>query len=335
MSPVLVSTRKRKLHRVVTVMGPTVSMFELAVPCEVFGIWRDEIASWNYEHLVVSSSPFSAAGQGGLRLQAGADLDAVAKADTVVVAPASGLAVGPLREGYEPILDALREANRRGARLMSMCTGAFLLAEAGLLDGRRATTHWMHTAAFTQRFPQVSVDPRVLWVEDDNIFTSAGTAAAIDLCLHIVRSDLGADAANKVARRMVVPPHRDGGQAQYIENPVPACPADDPLADVLAWMVGNLDGEITVADLARRAHLSPRTFARRFVEATGTTPLQWLLHQRVVHARTLLETTDLAVEEVARRCGFSTAAGLRVHFQRATGAAPNAYRRVFQQQLAS
>jgi AraC family transcriptional activator FtrA len=334
MPPVLVSTKKRPLHRVVTVMGPSVSLFELAVPCEVFGIWRGEIPTWNYEHLVVSSSPFSAAGQGGLRLQAGADLDAVSRADTVVVAPAHSLSDGP-PGGYEPILAALREAHDRGARLMSMCTGAFLLAEAGLLDGRRATTHWMHAAAFAARFPQVSVDPRVLWVQDGDIYTSAGTAAAIDLCLHLVRNDLGADAANRVARRMVVPPHRDGGQAQYIESPVPACPDDDPLAELLAWMVGHLDEDLTVAQLARRAHLSPRTFARRFVEATGTTPLQWLLHQRVVHARTLLETTDLAVEEVARRCGFSTAAGLRVHFQRATGAAPNAYRRVFQQQLAS
>ncbi len=326
---------RRKLHKVVTLLGPHVSIFELAVPCEVFGIRRDEVPNWNYEHVVASPVPFAAAGQGGLRLQAGADLSAVRHADTVICTPLTNHRAWREHESFREIIDSVRTAYRNGARLVSLCTGAFLLADAGLLDGRRATTHWMHAQELADGYPAVDVDPRVLWIEDGRIYTSAGTAAAIDLCLHLVRCDLGAAAANAVARRMVVPPHRDGGQAQYIDTPVPLCADDDPLGAVLEWLLSHLDADVTVADMARRATMSPRTFARRFVESTGTTPLQWLLHQRIIHARHLLETTTLPVEEVARRCGFSTAAGLRIHFQRATGSSPNAYRRLFCEQLAS
>lgn len=322
-------------HHVVTLLGPSVSLFEAAVPCEVFGIWRPEVDGWNYRHTVASSALFAEAGQGGLRLQAGAGLEAVPSADTVIVTPPVGAGTAPSSDQFGPLVEALAQAHARGARMVSLCTGAYLLAEAGLLDGRRATTHWMHTSDFQHRFPEVTVDPRVLWVQDGNVFTSAGTAAAIDLCLHLVRSDLGAEAATRVARRMVVPPHRDGGQAQFITAPVPDCPDDDPLGDVLAWMVEHLGEQLSVAQLARRANLSPRTFARRFAEATGTTPLQWLLAQRVTHARRLLEATDLPVEQVAHQCGFSTAAALRVHFQRLVGAPPQAYRRTFREDRAS
>jgi transcriptional regulator GlxA family with amidase domain len=320
------------MHRVVSIIGPNVSMFELAVPCEVFGIWRDEIPSWDYEHVVAAFSQFGDAGQGGLRLQAGHGLEVVATADTVVI-PALAHQVD---EPDDPeLLDAVRAAHERGARLVSVCTGAFVLASAGVLDGRRATTHWMYADELARRFPAVEVDPAVLYLGDGQVFTSAGTAAGIDLCLHLVRLDHGAEAANLVARRMVVPPHRDGGQAQFVQAPVPPGADDDPLGPLLGWMVEHLDEPLVVDDLAHRAGMSPRTFARRFVEVTGATPLQWLLGQRVLHARTLLETTTLSVEQVAHRCGFSTAAGLRAHFQRAVGASPMAYRRTFRGELAS
>ena len=324
------------MHRVVTVVGPNVSIFELAVPCEVFGIHRPEIASWDYEHVVCSASPASEAGQGGLQLHHAHGLEALETADTVIVAawyavhrPAWATDEARLDPLPEPTVAAVRAAHERGARMVSLCTGAFLLAEAGILDGRRATTHWMHAGTLARQYPAIDVDPAVLYVDDGDVLTAAGTASAIDLCLHLVRRDHGAEAANSVARRMVVPPHRAGGQAQFIEAPMPARPADDPLSGLLAWMVEHLAEPLSVDDLARRVDLSPRTFARRFGEATGSSPLRWLLVQRVALARRLLETTDLPVEEVARRCGYASAAGLRVHFQREAGTAPAAYRRTF------
>ncbi|HEX2577620.1 MAG TPA: helix-turn-helix domain-containing protein [Aquihabitans sp.] len=323
------------MHRVVTVMGRNVSMFELSVPCEVFGLPRPEIPSWDYEHVVCSASGRSDAGQGGLQLRAGHGLEALETADTVVI-PAwyivhrPGWADHDVDPSTAATVAAVGAAHRRGARLVSLCTGAFLLAEAGALDGRRATTHWLHAATLAERYPAVDVDPSVLYVEDGTVFTAAGTASGIDLCLHLVRLDHGAEAANSVARRMVVPPHRAGGQAQFIQAPVPSGADGDPLGELLAWMAEHLAEPLTVEDLARRTSLSPRTFARRFAEATGTSPLRWLLGQRVALARRLLETTDLAVEEVARHCGFSTAAGLRSHFQREVGTSPAAYRRSFQ-----
>ena len=252
-------------------------------------------------------------------------LDAIDEADTIVI-PGWDEDDGAVPD---ELIAALQRADARGARLLSVCTGAFALAEAGVLDGRSATTHWHHADAFAKRFPAVCVDPRVLYVDVDNrIMTSAGTAAGIDLCLHVVRLDFGAEVANAVARRMVVPPHRDGGQAQYVEAPVPVDDLD-PMADVLAWATGHLDEQITVDDLAARANQSPRTFARRFKASTGTTPLQWLLNQRILLAQRLLETTDESIELIADRCGFGSAATLRLHFQRTVSAAPLAYRRTF------
>jgi AraC family transcriptional regulator, transcriptional activator FtrA len=211
-----------------------------------------------------------------------------------------------------------------------VCSGAFLLAEAGLLAGRAATTHWMYADELARRSPDVDVDAEVLYVDGgDGIYTSAGTAAGIDLCLHIVRLDHGAEVANAVARRMVVAAHRDGGQAQFVAVPVPDEPDDDTLSPTLDWALEHLDEPLSVEDLARRALMSPRTFARRFRSATGTTPLQWLLRQRIALGQRLLETTELPVEHIAGRCGFGSATALRVHFRRATGTTPLLYRRAF------
>jgi len=310
-------------HTVASVVSGQVAMFELAVCCEVFGTDRSELADPWYRHLVcnVGDEPLRTTEGVVLDTPHGlADLDA---ADTLVLLPWYGDEPSPA------VLEAVRAAHRRGARLMSVCTGAFVLAAAGLLDGRPATTHWMHTADLARRYPLVKVDPRVLYIDDGDILTSAGTAAGIDLCLHVVRLDHGAEVANAVARRMVVPPHRDGGQAQFVEAPVPATAGDDPLAGVLGWMLGHLDQPLSVGQLARRAAMSPRTFARQFKAVTGTTPHQWLLSQRILLAQRLLETSDRPVEHVASQCGFASAAGLRAHFQRAVSASPMAYRRTF------
>ncbi|MGB2710263.1 MAG: helix-turn-helix domain-containing protein, partial [Conexibacter sp.] len=224
--------------------------------------------------------------------------------------------------------EALCAAYARGARIASICTGAFALAEAGLLDGRRATTHWRAAKLLAERYPQVDVDPDVLYVDEGRILTSAGIAAGIDLCLHLVRRDHGADAANAVARHTIVPPHRSGGQAQFIERPVP--PSDgEGLEATRAWALERLEQPLTVAALARHAHCSERTLARRFRAETGTTPLRWLHAQRIEHAQRLLESTDLPVELVAQRCGFGSGAVLRQHFRRSTAATPTAYRRTF------
>jgi transcriptional regulator GlxA family with amidase domain len=329
MATVLAVPHRRRAHTVVSVIGSRVSMFELAVACEVFGIFRPEIDGWPYVHRVASRRPRPVPADNGITITADAGLEIVASADTVIV-PASSTPVDSTEQLIEhDVADAVREAHERGARVVSLCTGAFTLAAAGLLDGRRATTHWMHAEELARRFPRVTVDPGVLWVDDHPVYTSAGTAAGVDLCLHLVRTDLGARAANTVARRMVVPPHRDGGQAQFVQTPVPDCAGDDPLGPVLVWMAEHLNEAITVDQLARQAALSPRTFARRFVAVTGTTPLQWLLTQRVARARSLLESTDLPVERVAQACGFATAAGLRTHFTRVVGTSPTTYRHRF------
>ena len=301
--------------------------FEMSVPCEVFGLERPEVVyPWPYELVVVSTQ-----GTGPVRTHNGFSIETphtladLERADTVVVPSWPNVDQPP----DESLLAALRAAHQRGARIMSFCSGAFVLGYAGLLDGRRAATHWMYADAMAARFPAVSVDRNVLYVDEGDVLTSAGTAAAIDLCLHVIRQDLGAEAANIVARRMVVPPHRDGGQAQYVQAPVPACPAEDPIAGALDWAVEHLDEPLSVEALARVAAMSPRTFARRFRDVTGTTPHQWLLRQRVLHAQRLLETTDEPVERVANRCGFSSAAVLREHFTRVTGTNPLTYRRTF------
>lgn len=312
-------------HTVAALIADGVSPFELSVACEVFGLDRSSIASPWYRFMVCATEPPPLTTPVGMTIDTPYGVEDARKADTIIV-PAG---VGRDREPPEAMLQALRDAHERGARILSMCTGAFVLAAAGLLDGRRATTHWAYTDELAARYPDIKIDPRVLYVIDDNVMTSAGTAAGIDLCLHLVRLDYGAEVANAVARRMVVPPHRDGGQAQYVATPIPTGPADDLLSDVLSWMVEHLDQPLPVEDLARRAAMSPRHFARRFRAVTGTTPHQWLLSQRVLLAQRLLETTDEPVERIADRCGFGTAANLRQHFQRVVGTSPGAYRRTF------
>jgi transcriptional regulator GlxA family with amidase domain len=301
------------------------SPFEFAVACEVFGIDRSHLGVPWYRFLVCASDPPPIRTDVGFTIDTPYGLEALRRADTIVI-PASH------RPGEPPpeLLDALRRAHARGSRLVSVCTGAFTLAATGLLDGRRATTHWNHTAEFAARYPDVKVDPDVLYVDEGDILTSAGTAAGIDLCLHIVRQDFGAEIANAVARSMVVAPHRDGGQAQYIAEPVaPDLMAGDLFGETLVWMQEHLDQPISVDDLSRRAAMSPRTFARRFRATTGTTPHHWLLRQRVLLAQRLLETTEQPVEVIAARCGFGSATGLRQHFQRILRTTPQAYRGSF------
>jgi transcriptional regulator GlxA family with amidase domain len=314
-------------HTVAAVIADGVSPFELSVACEVFGLDRSEIVDPWYRFMVcaVGTRPVRTKGTAGMTLDTPFGLADLERADTLVVPMWT-----PGEQPGAELVDALRAAHERGARILSFCSGAFLLAEAGLLDGRRATTHWAFASDLAARFPAVAVEPDVLYVVDGQVMTSAGTAAAIDLCLHVVRLDHGADAANAVARRMVVPPHRDGGQAQYIQAPVPLVGDEaDPFRGTLEWAIEHLDQPLTVEVLARRAVMSPRTFARRFVASTGTTPLQWLLRQRVLLAQRLLETRDDPVERIAERCGFGSAAGMRVHFQRQVGTNPTAYRRTF------
>jgi AraC family transcriptional activator FtrA len=320
--------REARGHLVAALVGSPVAPFELGVAHEVFGIDRSEYADPWYRFRVIGAfgQTIPVSGGGGWSITTPYTLDDLAEADTIL------LPVWPDWDKPAPpeLLDMLRDAHARGARLVSVCTGAFLLAQTGLLDGRRATTHWMYTDALAERHPAVEVDRDVLFVDaGDGLYTSAGTGAGIDLCLHIVRLDHGAEVANKVARRMVVPPQRDGGQAQFVDAPVPDDVADDPIAATIDWAIAHIDEPMTVDQLARRAMLSPRSFARRFRAATGTTPMQWLLRQRVFHAQRLLETTDLPVERVAERCGFGTATALRVHFRRLVGTTPMSYRRTF------
>jgi AraC family transcriptional activator FtrA len=309
-------------HRVVAVVQPGNHPFELAVACEVFGLERPELGVPWYEFVVCAEEP--RVDLGAFVVETRHRLDAIATADTVII-PAQLPDLPPSRA----LVAALRAAHDRGARLVSFCSGAFALAEAGVLDGRPATTHWMYAARLATQFPAIEVIPDVLYVEAGSVLTSAGTAGAIDLSLHIVRGDYGSAIANAVARRMVVPPHRDGGQAQFVDQPVPDTGDANTLGPTLDWIVKNLSEPLTVEHMAAHAMMSCRTFMRRFRAATGTTPLRWLLHQRVAHARHLLETTDVPIDRVAQACGFGTAANLRVHFLRTVGTPPTSYRRTF------
>ncbi|MEU3462902.1 helix-turn-helix domain-containing protein [Streptomyces sp. NPDC006733] len=311
-------------HRIVVPLTGNVPVFEAAVAFEVFGrARRDFPVPWYEVKLcaMVDDGPVRTAE--GLSFD-GAGLAELERADTVIVPACADLQGDPPPE----LLDALRAAHARGARIASICTGAFTLAAAGLLDGRRATTHWMHAAELTARWPAVLMDPHVLYTQDEGIFTSAGECAGLDLCLHLVRLDHGSHVANTLARRMVISPHREGGQAQYIDRPVPASGATS-LAPVLEWARTQLHRPLTIDDLAARAAMSKRSFLRHFRAGTGTTPLQWLVHERVARARDLLETTNDTVDRVAERCGFGSAQSLRVHFARINRTTPYRYRQAF------
>jgi transcriptional regulator GlxA family with amidase domain len=314
----------------VVLVSHGLSPFEFAVACEVFGYDRSEMGVPWYRFSICSARAEPVRVQTGFDLTVSHGLGALQRADIVIVPPiGDGDLVDP------EILDALRRSHRRGARIVSLCTGAFVLAAAGLLDGRRVTTHWMECGELARRYPKVTVDPKVLYVDDGDILTSAGSAASIDLCLHIVRTDLGSEIATQLARRLVVPPHRDGGQAQYIDAPIVNAADADLFAETLAWMETHLGEAITIESLAEHAAMSPRTFSRRFRATTGATPYQWLLRQRIALAQRLLETSDASIDLVASASGFGTATNLRQHFQRVVRTSPHSYRRAFREDRAS
>ena len=316
-------------HTVALVVYDGLDELGLAVASEVFGTDHARAGDQPWYRFLVCGHG-SVALQNGLRLEVPHRLEVLRRADTIIV-PACSDRAGPPVE----VLDALRRAHARGVRLVSLCTGAFVLAAAGLLDGRRATTHWADCRELAARHPSVQVDPGVLFVDDGDILTSAGSAAGIDLCLHLVRQDRGADDAARVARELVVPPYRDGGQAQYIDTPLPEVGTTDLFADTLAWLQEHLADDVTVAELADRSGMSRRTFARRFSSSTGTTPYRWLLGQRVQRAQRLLETTDLTIDAVAQHSGLITASNLRKHFGRAVRTTPQAYRHAFRARVRS
>ncbi|WP_344242087.1 helix-turn-helix domain-containing protein [Actinocorallia libanotica] len=294
---------------------------ELALACEVFGPAPAALPGPWYDLGVCGTHPVRV---GRFLVEPDHGFDRLADADTVIVPALADVDEDPPAD----LVEAVRAAHEAGARVVSLCTGAFVLAAAGLLDGLRATTHWAHTGELAARYPRVEVDPDVLYVDNGSVLTSAGKAAAMDLCLHLVRLDHGSAVANVVARRLVVPPHREGGQAQFVTTPVPARDGH-PLAELLPWAMGRLDRPLTVEDLARRANMSSRHLARHFRSVTGTTPLRWLLAQRIRRAQELLETTDESVDAIASAAGMGTATTLRRHFQRTIGVPPDTYRRTF------
>ncbi|MCG5219818.1 helix-turn-helix domain-containing protein [Streptosporangium soli] len=312
-------------HRVAILVLDQVAPFDLGIVTHLFHM--DEGGVPLYETVVCTPGGSAVQVSGGFKVVGEHGLEALRDADTVII---PGIHDGPaLTEGTlaEPVLGALRAAAGR-ARLVSICTGAFVLAAAGLLDGRPATTHWRHADRFRAFFPRVELNADVLYVDDGDILTSAGVAAGIDLCLHILRADHGSEIANAVARRCVVAPWREGGQAQFVERPLPEV-GDATTGPTRAWMLEHLDEPLDLAGLAAHARTSVRTFTRRFREETGLSPARWLTRQRVDHARHLLEATGLPVDQVAALSGFSTAVSLRQHLHAAVGVAPLAYRRTF------
>src|SRR4051794_23951373 len=324
------------MHRVAALCLDGVVALDLAGPAHAF-----TAAGWSgggslYEFTTCSPGGGPVSSATGFAIVPEHDLSALGRAQTILVPAYEDVFGTPPAE----VLDALREASEAGTRVLSVCTGAFALAHAGLLDGRRATTHWAFAAELARRFPAIEVEPAVLFVDEADVMTSAGVSAGTDLALHVIRKDFGAAVGAEVARRMVAAPHREGGQAQFIERrgEIPVAAEEESRLSLEAtrrWAVERLGEPLDVAAMARHAAVSPRTFARRFREETGTTPLQWLLSQRVLEARRLLEESDLPIEEIAWRAGFGTAASLRDHFRRATATSPSAYRRSFRPALSA
>lgn len=317
------------LRDVVAVVWDGFGAFGLGVAAEVFGDDRTAAGLPGYRFDLAAETPGRVRTGTGFAVHVEHGLERLETADLVLVLGWEDVDQVP----SEALCEALRAAVDRGARVMSHCTGAFVVAAAGLLDGRRCTTHWLYAEELARRYPSAQVDPGVLYVEDGPVISSAGTAAGIDACLHLLRAEHGAAVANEIARRMVVPPHRDGGQAQYVQAPVAGLgtAVDDGsrLRQALVWAQENLAEPVSVDELARRALMSPRSFARHFRATTGTTPHAWLLSQRLQRAQHLLETTDLSIDDVAERCGFGAATTLRGHFSRRFTTSPQAYRRAF------
>jgi transcriptional regulator GlxA family with amidase domain len=308
----------------VPVLAPAPA-FELGVVCEAFGLDPTPPGLPAYDFAVCGEQVTPVPTTSGFAVLPSHDLSRLAEADLIIVLGAAP----PTPPPPAMLVRQLQDAVTRGATVASACTGAFVLAAAGLLDGRRATTHWLHAPLLARLYPQLTVEADRLYIEDGPVVTSAGSAAVIDLCLHLLRREHGAEITNRIARHMVVPPHRDGGQSQYIEMPVPEPDTADELAEVLQWALLHLDEPLTVAALAARASMSPRTFARRFRERTGTTPGSWVNQQRVLLAARLLERGNDTIASVSTRSGFGSPDTLRRHFIHARGVAPSQYRRTF------
>jgi len=312
-------------HKVAVLAYDGMSTFEFGIAVELFGLPRPELDQW-YRFVVCALEPGALRTTGGVRILAGTGLRGLLNADTIIIAGWRD----PDERPPEHLIGTLVSAHKRGARLVSICTGIYVLAATGLLDGRRATAHWKDTQALARAFPKVEILPDVLYVDEGDILTSAGSAAGIDLCLHIIRKDFGTSIANVVARRLVVSPHRDGGQAQFINRPVEE--PDHPwFSRLLEWAQRRLQERISVADLASQAGMSTRTLSRRFAETTGEGPLEWLNGLRVRLAKDLLETTSLSVEEIAEKCGFGSTPTLRHHFRATVRLSPNRYRARFRE----
>jgi AraC family transcriptional regulator, transcriptional activator FtrA len=299
--------------------------FELAMACEVFALDPSGLADPWYDLAVCGPGTVRI---GRFRLEPDHGLDRLTSIDTVIIPALADVDADIPAD----LLDAVRAAHAAGARMVSLCTGAFVLAAAGVLDGLRATTHWAHTEALASRYPGVQVEPNALYIDNGSVLTSAGKAAAIDLCLHLIRRDHGSTVANAVARRLVVPPHRAGGQSQFVTTPVPASD-NHPFAQLMPWAMQRLDRPLTVEDLARQTNMSSRNLTRHFKSVTGTTPLQWLLTQRIRRAQELLENTNSSIDTIAQAAGMGTATTMRRHFNRAIGVSPDAYRRTFRDPL--
>ncbi len=313
-------------HLVAALAHDDLCTFEYGITAEIFGQSRPEMGAHWYEFITVAATPGPLRALGGLRFQAEFGLDALEMADTIVIPGWSGIDV-PIPA---PIIEALRRAHTRGARLASICSGAFVLAATGLLDERRATTHWRYAPLLARRHPAITVDPTVLYIDNAPLFTSAGSAAGIDLLLHLIRQDHGPEKANAVARRLVMAPHRQGGQAQFIERPM-ARGTGGRMAPLLDAIRADLRREYRIADLAKSAAMSERTFLRRFAETTGTTPGEWLVMARIDFARQQLEEGRITIEEVAAAAGFGSTDTLRHHFRRRVGLSPREYRERFLQ----
>lgn len=303
-----------------------IPLLEVAAACEVFGVNRSDLVDPWYDFRVCG--PATAQIGGWFRPYAPCGLDDLSSADTVVVPGCRDVYESPPVE----LVDAVRAAHESGSRVVSICTGAFVLAAAGLLDGRRATTHWLHAAALAAKYPGTQVDPNVLYIDEGTVLTSAGKAAGLDLCLHIVRLDHGASVANALGRRLIMPPHREGGQAQFIAAPE-SNGKDHVLDTLLPWVAAHLDQPLTVADMAAQVNMSTRNLTRRFTSITGITPLRWLLTQRIYRGQELLENTDDSIEQIAAQTGMGTATTLRRHFNRVVGVPPYSYRRTFRADL--
>jgi AraC family transcriptional activator FtrA len=314
-------------HRVAVVVPPDFTLFELGVAVEVFAHPRPELEREWYDVRVCAADPGMANVMGGLfGVAIPHGTEAIDEADTIIVPQAASID----RPAEPGVIEAIRQAHDRGARLISFCSGAFVLAAAGVLDGRPATTHWKYARRLALAYPRIRVQPEVLYVDDGQVLTSAGTAAGIDLSLHVIRKDHGASVARHISRSMVVAPHREGGQAQFILAPAPDLKAQrDVVAHTMDYALHHLDEDLSIHALAAVAFMSPRNFSRRFRERTGTTPAQWVLHQRLTRARTLLEETDIPIEQIATVTGFGSAVTLRQRFSDALRTSPSAYRKAF------